>query len=963
METKRSIESVIRTYLGDLSVRFVFPSAVASGFWSERSAELMLAESLASRSGSTGAVDLERFVAWDDFKAATLAADRDDRKPSNGAIRSLFSASLLAENAASAASGSALLKELIVPEHSGSYSSFVPSIARLLPALDGLFRRAPQSGSLGADPYFSDLAYIRDRYGAFLQANRLFEAAWDRMAFRPNAASWILFFPELAEDWDQYEAELTSVPGVRIFNIPSLAPSDDPPPPSVVATNGKALRFRTGRDELRNLAASIRSLIDSDAVRPSDIAVSIPRIDDYSERLAQEFRLRDIPLDLRAGKPLAEHSVGRLLQAMAECASSRWSFRSIKDLLLDAAFPWKDERTIRNLIDFGLRYRCVSGYAQDGEDVDVWIRSFDRFRERETGIDLPLGSIRAFYLRLKRNVSGILHASDFEDLRRKLVQFESDFLIEEEMDESIDRVFSRVVAELASLAETQEAIVGLTIRDPFALFMTHLRGIEYVFQQEMPGVRVYNYRVAAGIVPAAHFVLNLTQDSATVRAESVPFLREDRKRLALAQERDLSAAFIQAYSLSGRAVVFHSADRGFSGPSIPHAGLSRPGIVQETAFASARVDENPWELDRAAALGRDNAPRSGAARPVGPSSVQRAARAKSRELEGCSPPLDMRRDPAAAADLLEMIRNRLTRASEGARISPTDLNEFAACPYSWFLRRGLGIREKDTEIATVDQRELGSLYHRVLERLFIWIRETDGRFRAERLVVYKEALARETDAALAEAAVNEGAFQESVYGMLRGRLFASLAAYLDADSTRLDSAAITGAELPLRRPYDECGLALSGVADLVALKNDGTYALVDFKTGLMPRAADLVCDDEGAIGDYQLASYIRMIEASDPGTSGSAPPRVSEARFYSIDYREFRQLLADHPERRSRTGIPVDREEYDASLAAVDDAVQAVAGALGGAHYPVPAPGRRNVCFACRVSTVCRLPFAGGEPS
>jgi hypothetical protein len=55
-------------------------------------------------------------------------------------------------------------------------------------------------------------------------------------------------------------------------------------------------------------------------------------------------------------------------------------------------------------------------------------------------------------------------------------------------------------------------------------------------------------------------------------------------------------------------------------------------------------------------------------------------------------------------------------------------------------------------------------------------------------------------------------------------------------------------------------------------------------------------------------------------------------------------------------------EEYGGALEAVDEAMEAVAGSLDGAAYPVPPLGSRAACATCQVLAVCRLPFAGGEP-
>lgn len=945
--------------LPDRACRFVFPSAVAAR---ARAREAALA--------SGGPVDAERFLAWDDFKAATLAAERIGLVPANSAARSIFSASLLAENARAAAAGKPLFRELVDPDHARDYAPFVASLARTLPALDGVLRRAAGADGAGtaaaggssvaaADPYFADLAAARSRYAAFLEQNALFEPAWDRVPFRRGPSSWVLFLPELAEDWDQYEDELSRAAGVEIVPLAALAPPAPDPASASVAGGaaGRLVEFPDADAELRWVAGAIRRLLDSGACESRDVAVTVPRLSDYEGRLLEAFRVRDVPADLRAGKSILDHPAGRLFAALAACPSTRWSFRALKDLLLDAAFPWKDPGAASALIEFGLRYRCVSGYPEDGAEVDVWERSFERFRGREDEIRLPVAMIAAFYRKLKRDVRAVVGAKTFAALRESLLMFKTNHFDESRLDPASDALFARALVELSDLSATELRLRGTTVEDPYGLFRTHLRGVSYVYQGAASGVAVYDYRVSAGISPKVHFVLNATQDALTVRADPAPFLREDRKLLARLGDRDLSGAFVEAYALSGGAVVFTSAARSFSGPAQPHRALSDERFKAGPDARAFGEGYDPLAVEAGLLSG---APGVRAEDGPPPSAAQRAGLEAWTARSAGAQPLDLRRDPAGDPALAAALRTKLSKAADpdgrGPRVSPTDLSEFLACPFSWLLRRGLSVRERDAEIATVDQRDLGILYHRILERFFKAVAADGPRFRAERLDSYKALLDAEIDAALAEAAAGEGAFQESVYAMLRNRIGAALRAYLDADASRLDGRAVVGAELPLRKDYSDLAVALSGVCDLALRADDGSLEIVDFKTGRMPRAADLAPDETGALGDLQAACYAAMAEARGDGE------KVAAARFYSIDDREFRVVLDEAgAEARKRGPLPLSRDEFEPCLAAVDEAVQAAAGALEGGAYPVPPPRDRSACPACRVQAVCRIRFAGGD--
>jgi hypothetical protein len=338
--------------------------------------------------------------------------------------------------------------------------------------------------------------------------------------------------------------------------------------------DGKLVRTASAVEEIRLVARFAVSLIEDAGLSPSDIAVSCPPSPTTRSAWPWNSASGDVPVDLRKGRPITEHPAGRLFSALASCRSTRWSYRALKDLLLDGAYPWKRKRDIDALMDFGQRFRCVSGYPENGREVDVWERSFERLRDQADELRIPLSTISTFYWKLKRDIRDIVEARSFAELKLKLMQFKTNNFDEKALSAETDRVFSRAAEELAKLAETEERLKGVRLEDPYSLFLTHLRSENYVHQAGEPGVTVYDYRVAAGTAPVVHIVMNATQGAASVRSDPAPFLREDRKLRLDISERDLSADFLAAYERSGSFALFTAADRGFSGYGVPHRVLA-----------------------------------------------------------------------------------------------------------------------------------------------------------------------------------------------------------------------------------------------------------------------------------------------------------------------------------------------------------------------------------------------------
>ena len=332
-------------------------------------------------------------------------------------------------------------------------------------------------------------------------------------------------------------------------------------------------------------------------------------------------------------------------------------------------------------------------------------------------------------------------------------------------------------------------------------------------------------------------------------------------------------------------------------------------------------------------------------------------------------PLDLRKKPVPEEPLRTALAERLgsgniTCLSHGApgepRVSPTYLNEYHACPFKWALERGLLIKEKQTEIKTIDQRELGSLYHRILQRLFTRIKTETGRFLPENLPAYKEYLREEIGFALEEARRREGAFQESIYAMLEPRITAALDDYLDHDLPALADAKILGAEYPLRKAYGPEDPLLAGTTDLALEDPEGGLTLTDFKAGGIPSKKALASQEGNPPGDLQMAAYIAMIEDREnrenrENRNGGGEKTVRTARFYSIDNRRVCSVVSEREEKESKR---LSRASYENEVAAVGLMVGALGDAMKKGAYMVPPKADPGRCEDCAVSSVCRIPFS-----
>ena len=939
--TAQSLLEICNSYIDDRSTVFVFPSAVAAHYYAQQLCGT-LRRPLA----------LERFIAWDEFKEHCLSVHQSKQRPANSLSRILFASYILEENAQSAKSGAPLFMELLPPSYASEYFPFINHISGILPSLNVIMEKSGNANS-NSDPYLRDLRILFHRYSAFLADHNLYEPDWVRSPFTDQARHWVLLFPNLVDDWESYAEELKQHQSVQIYTVQDIQ-VDEPPlgcdtqvhqDHMLQRLHKGLLQFSSWREEIRYVAKLISSLVHRQILHYEDIAISIPALENYAENLRIEFRLRSLPISLRHGMAITDQSGGRLFAHLQDCYQSRFSYRALKKLLTDRSLPWKDPYSIEQLLRFGLEYRCLSGYLQGGKKVDVWMDTFNHLLDEKLKTPFPLVTLKQFYSQLKRDITDIVSAANFQDLRLKLLLFANNHFDRDHMEAGVDKVYARAMEELTRLMETEQYLAMGPSGRAFPLLVTHLKNTTYVHQSETPGVPVYPYRVAAGITPKLHIVMNATQDGASVLVDPAPFLREDRKKVLNFSALDRSKDFFEAYRLA-QITLYTAPDRGFTGHTIPHQALISDPIIHSIREAELPTIEDAYVIEESKAHHNG----------VAPYTTQLEGWHRSqRSFRPYNIRQDLRKTPIDRATLRGALYRRLTTKGESNHISPTDINQFITCPFQWLLTNGLGITEAQLEIETIGQKDIGILYHCILESFFNYIKEQPGkRIYANKVDHYKAVIQDLIKDKISAQRNQEGAFQESVYEMLSDRIREHLFAYLEQNIPSLDECSVIGPEYPLRKHYADLGIYLAGTADLILMDRVEQLIIIDFKTNWVPQKKDLLPDEDRRVSNFQIAAYISMAEEQ-------LQRAVSQASFYSIEQRTNIEVIHPAGPQKKNSKLPVIRSDYTPVLESLDQTLALMVEYLKNGKYPVVDPADRRRCTACPVKAVCRINFSGGE--
>lgn len=246
-----------------------------------------------------------------------------------------------------------------------------------------------------------------------------------------------------------------------------------------------------------------------------------------------------------------------------------------------------------------------------------------------------------------------------------------------------------------------------------------------------------------------------------------------------------------------------------------------------------------------------------------------------------------------------------------AALSASSIEALRNCPYQFFSRSLLGLREPDELEVELDKRDYGTWLHDVLKRFHDY-RSGD-------------------DLADLRAAANVEGERLDAADFLPFRAgferllprYVSWLAETEARGQRFEAG-----EVDKRcQPFDGAlaGLTLQGRLDRIDETPEGTL-LLDYKTG---RASELRDKLKAPLEDTQLAVYALLMDA-DPAL---------QAAYLALDEPDALKLVPH--EAVSETAIAL-REGLQADLSAV----------LAGA--PLPALGEGRVCDYCEARGLCR---------
>jgi len=984
----------IREHIDNQDVCFVFPSQTSAGLWARKICTLGIVRSVAAN----------RYLAWDRFKEEVIRENDTKRTPASSVMRKLFADALIRKNAEAAGGAAARspknsnpggderyrgfpLKSLVPPEYAGRGGIFVPFIARLLPSLAYWEKLMNARSGIRKDGEDEDYQTVKREYAAFLERYGLFEPSWEEVKILEGKTRYVLFFPELIEDFAEYDALLEAPQFVRITaETPELSTAGGEP----------LLFYQSVREEIRSAVTELKKLHEEDGLPYEDMAISVPELEEMEPCLLREFALRHIPVTRRAGKKLGESGAGRLFSLVNECAASRFSFSSLKALILNDHIPWKEREKNKALISFGIRFNCVSSYVQDNEVKDIWEEAF---KEAHNDGEKEL---RPYYRELKKRVLDLAGAESFSDIRKYYFAFRRTLLDMDIISEEDNAVLSRCIEELGSLIELEEMFnePALVPASPPGFFLSCLGEKEYVKAGQKPGVNIFKWRVASAAPFACHFVLNASQSAASVLYQPMKFLRQDKRKALGLEDSDATGAFFKLCSAgqlcdtggeprpaasaagTGEEEGFKTRTRisasaqTFSGWAIPHSFFAQGRTLTALPCPedSYGLERRFWRvLQQAGGTPGTNTPDTTdttglhAIFPLqekGYNCWKSVLAGKENNFSFFTSPVpsDTEAEGCGASTVRELLSAALPVRDGCLTVTPTlDLNEYYKCPLSWLYKRICKIKDYPLEAVLLDDLSLGRLYHKILEKLFNKIKDEDGSFDSRRMDEYKKWTLEITRAVIEEAPAFAGPLAVPLVFPLAAGISKKIAGLLEREAKKFDGYRV--AELELEVSYRTGDILITGKIDRVSISPDGGPVIIDYKSSAPPKQTEKDRLDEEPLFEFQMPLYIKLYEewSGDEARAGSGrgASKVQGACFYNINGKEIKTVVKERD--GGKTKAPT-REEYEPYLEAAEKQIEEFVRKVKALDF-TPRKIRVGDCVACVYKTVCRSAyFLNREP-
>lgn len=852
MNSLNPIPKIINEKISSINTVFVFPTQTSVNMWAD----------WAISSTTKTAVAMERFMAWDDFKGASIRSTHQDKTSIPGTMRKIFASNLIQQN-----SEQKFLNYIITKEYAKNASGFTDWIASILPSL-AIWKKRFEKNNLQPDDEDLDYLEIYNRYKEFLDSNSMFDPAWETPPFDAQGKQFVIFFPEILMDYIEYKEILEQSEDIEIVHVPE--------------SNEKPVGhfYHNSREELRQTCLKLRKIHEEKNIAWQDMAVSVFDLETWGPYIDREMDLFEIPHVQHNGVPLTSSLAGNMFLQIRKCVSQNFSYDSVKSLLLNTSLPWTDFSLNQRLIQFGRENNCLCSFPilnKTGEQTgqyDVWENSFNEPLVPET-VDEKLINI---YRSLKKSLSSMVNAKSFDEIRSAYFSFRQKFFDVEKFSVQSDRIISRCITELGELIDLEEDFPEIKVNSPYSFFTDFLGGKNYVPQTQETGVQILPYRLSSTAPFKVQVILDASQAAISVVYKQLAFLSDEKRAsLGINSDPNVSPLFVELYSINSQEeTIFSAAEKTFTGYGLTSSYLEEKDH-RSKEFASENLDSlDTYLAEKKSILAHDKS------FPDKITSIEKNgfnSWKKMNDIDDCTTP-----QSEAQKKVDSLIDQNLLRNGK-VKITYSILKYFYEDCHTFMKQKVLSLDESINEADLMPPFTMGNLNHSIFEHFCKTLQKKnlplttteDGELSDD----YKAYLTESIDEAISEleASVLSKQLVETSRKSLEETIFNSITSFCN----KFYGYEIYAIEKnysfePEGKPY-----YFDGRVDCILRDpNEGECILVDFKSsdGAIPKKSFFV-DEDVIVPDFQMPIYIHLLENQNPSI------KIENCGFFNVSKGEL----------------------------------------------------------------------------
>lgn len=826
--------NVIKENLANPKARFIFHSEAAALSWCEYVLSVF----------NIVTIQRERFLAWDMFKSKITASCTNGKKTVSDTIRLIYAHKLCKENY-----DKKFIKNIIPEEFSKDSMLFVDNIKKILPTLKTLKKKksAMINSEIKSDNInFDDFDIIEYNYNEFLDKNNLFEPYWSNDKISDTEYENYIIFPELIEDFNEFTLILSGC-NIHIINLEEIKNE-----------NIKDLMlYDSERVEIHDTVIELHRLHRQENIPYDDMILSVGNLKSVETYIRFEMDNYNVPYRIRYGKPIADYSAGMFWGLARECAKSCFTWDSIAALLTNNYLPWRCHNKNAALLSFGIKNSCLSSYDACGIKHDSWEDAFLILKNKQR--------LANHYKKLKNKILNLYNSKTAKQLLSRSIGFFKCFFTDVWNDD-VSSVLGRALSELYNFVAIEEEYPCLILNNPLDIFINILKETKHVQKNEQAGIMIYEYGISASIPAPVHFIIGATQKNITKLSNPFSYLRNDKRKFLNIEDTDMTNCFLTAYMQMNNLpeicvqIRISASRKTFSGAQIPPSSLKvhNNNILQfsKTDYDAYRIEKEWWNnftvfpdyLLPMQRKGFDshryflyNITRCAFNNPI----------PKTTHAGEC------------IINKISYIKRKDRNASEPdgkLRIAPTSLTLFFDCPKKWLYKIIFDLNEYPINAVKFDNRKRGILYHELLYKLFLSIKEKNNIFIREN---YKILTKKAVEEAIKKVSLHTGPLERELI------VYAGEAALNNTERLlRFESEKFTGygiMDLEVSYAEERETIILTGTLDRVSLTPDFYPVIIDYKTGRIPAKQNCIQTDDKIISDFQMAMYIKVFEYNHHG--------------------------------------------------------------------------------------------------